>query len=98
VKGGESEGLLRVRVQPGASRNEVIIAADGTFKVKIAAPPSRGAANRELIKFLSKLLKVPRSSVRIMSGERARDKVVKVDGVPSSQISKKLSAHSAPGG
>ena len=71
---------LAVRVTPGAKRNEVLGWSDGVLRVKIAAPPLEGAANDELIRFLARdLLGIPRSSVRVVRGERSRDLLV---GVP----------------
>ncbi len=50
-------------------------------KIRLTAPPVDGAANEELIRFLSDTLDVPRSSVSIVSGESGRSKVIEVDGM-----------------
>lgn len=66
-----------VRVVPGASRDQVAGVADGALRVRVSAPPVEGAANDRLVRFLAKdLLGVPRSAVRIESGERGRSKVI----------------------
>jgi uncharacterized protein (TIGR00251 family) len=49
--------------------------------VRLHAPPVEGAANAELIAVIAKTLGVPKRSVTIVSGERSRQKRVKVDGI-----------------
>ncbi len=72
---------LTIQVKPGASRNMITRYADGILHVKIAAPPVRGKANQELVKFLSKVLGVSRSSLVIEKGMTSRRKVVLVKGI-----------------
>ncbi len=76
----EKEGervLLRIKAQPGASRSEFAgIYGEEALKVRIAAAAVEGAANKELVKFLSKAFKVPKSEIRFKSGETAKIKVV----------------------
>ena len=71
----------KVRVTPRASKNEIVgIEADGTLKIKLTAPPVDGAANKSLVRFLAKQLRLKVSNVRIVSGLKSRDKVVEVVG------------------
>ncbi len=51
------------------------------MKIRVAAPPVDGAANAELVAFLAKRLGVPKSSVRIVKGDRGRDKLIEIDGI-----------------
>lgn len=70
---------LRVRAQPGASRDAVVGVVDGALKVRISAPPVEGAANERLLRFLGKeVLGVPPSQLVLVSGERGRSKLVRV--------------------
>jgi uncharacterized protein (TIGR00251 family) len=66
--------VLRVRVQPRASRNKVAGPHGDAVKIHIAAPPVEGEANRSCLRFLAKTLKVPAGSLEILSGQTARDK------------------------
>jgi uncharacterized protein (TIGR00251 family) len=75
-----------VRVQPRASRTELAGTHGDALKVRIAAPPVEDAANAELVTFLAKRLRVPKSAVHIVKGVRARDKVVKIEGVSGDEI------------
>jgi uncharacterized protein (TIGR00251 family) len=72
---------LSVRIQPNASKNEVVGIADNILKIKINAPPVDGKANKECIKFLAKVLDVSKSQVTILGGEKARSKVVRILGI-----------------
>lgn len=73
--------LLKIYVMPGARKSEIV----GLFgeplrlKIKISAPPIDGAANKELIKFLSKKLKLPKSALELIRGETSRNKDILVD-------------------
>lgn len=82
--------MIRLRAQPGASRNQIITCPDGTLKVKVTAAAVDGAANRALIKFLSKVLSVPKSLIALRSGETTRDKVVFAQGVSAGEVDRCL--------
>ncbi len=55
--------------------------ADGTLRVRVAAPPVDGAANDSLCRLLARELGVARGSVRVVSGDAARRKLIEVDGL-----------------
>jgi len=67
-----------VRVVPRASRSEVIGLQDGVLRIRIAAPPVNGAANRELVKFLSKKLKVPQAAITLITGNNSKNKALRI--------------------
>ena len=52
--------------------------ADGTWKIKLKSLPEKGSANAELVKFLAKLLHIPRENVRIISGQTSRNKTLQI--------------------
>jgi uncharacterized protein (TIGR00251 family) len=70
-----------VRVAPRASRNQIVGVEGGALKIKLTAPPVEGAANAALIAFVAEWLGVRRSAVSIVSGDKARNKLVRVRGV-----------------
>ena len=72
---------LSVHVQPGARRSELAGRHGDALKVRIAAPPVEGAANRELIRFLAEVLGVPRRRVLVVAGLGSHRKVVVLSGV-----------------
>lgn len=79
----EGRLIFRVQVVPRSSRSEVAGEYNGALRVRIAAPPVEGAANKELIQVLAKVFKVPRSAVQIVHGQRGRVKQVSIEGVPA---------------
>ena len=60
--------------------------------MKIAAPPEKGKANRELIDFLSRVLVVKKASISIVKGETGRNKLIAIAGLDPDEIIKRLSA------
>ncbi len=79
-----------VRVQARASRTEVAGAHGDAIKIRIAAPPVDGAANKELIAFLSKKLGVSKSAVQIVKGAQGRDKLIEVEGLSGEKVRERL--------
>ncbi|HEV8364943.1 MAG TPA: DUF167 domain-containing protein [Gemmatimonadaceae bacterium] len=75
-----------VHVQPRAARTEVRGVHNGALRVRVQAPPVNGAANAALVELLAGSLGVPRRSVRVVSGETARLKVVDIEGVDAAAI------------
>lgn len=75
------EVTLDIRVIPRAGRTGVAGTRGDAILVRLAAAPAGGAANTELIAFLSDLLDVPRRDIAIVSGERSRQKRVRISGV-----------------
>ena len=69
-----------VRVQPGASKNEIVGVQEDALKIRINAPPVKGKANRALIDFLAEKLGVKKSEVEIISGHTSKIKKIKVIG------------------
>ncbi len=68
---------LRIKAQPAASRNEFCeIYGEDAIKIRIKAPAVEGAANKELVKFLSKSFKVSKSEVVFKSGQNSKIKIV----------------------
>lgn len=71
---------------PRASRSEIVGEHDGALKVRIAAPPVEGAANRELQRLLAKIFKLPQNAVEIVAGSNAKRKVVRIDGADAKTL------------
>ena len=70
-----------VRVVPRASRSEIAGEFDGALRVRLAAPPVDGAANRELIRLLARELKVPQNALDIVAGPASKSKIVRLCNV-----------------
>jgi uncharacterized protein (TIGR00251 family) len=85
------ETRLTVHVQPNANRNMIVDFKEGILRVKINAPPVDGKANRELVDFLSDLLGLRKSNIKIDRGLIGRKKVITIIGLEHGQLMKILS-------
>jgi uncharacterized protein (TIGR00251 family) len=86
-----AEGVrLRVKAVPRASRSEVAGIYGDAVRVRLAAPPVDGAANEELIRFLADALSLPRTAIRLVSGQTSRSKVITIVGVALEQVRVRL--------
>jgi uncharacterized protein (TIGR00251 family) len=86
------EALLQVRVTPRARRSAIGEVSEGVLAVRLAAPPVEGAANKALIALLAKALAVPKSRIRIESGEHSRQKRVRILGLDAEAAVARLAA------
>ncbi|ENM5833392.1 DUF167 family protein YggU [Vibrio sp. AH4] len=82
--------LLRLYIQPKASRDSIVGLHGEELKVAITAPPIDGKANAHLSKFLAKQCKVAKGSVVIEKGELGRHKQVRI--LQPSQIPAEIAA------
>jgi len=68
---------LRIKAQPAASKNEFCeIYGKDAIKIRIKAAAVEGAANKELVKFISKSFKVSKSDIIFKSGQNSKIKIV----------------------
>jgi uncharacterized protein len=72
---------VHLHVQPRARRSELCGIHNGALKIKVLAPPVDDAANRAIIEFFSSLLDISKSSIRITSGQKSRDKTLLIQGL-----------------
>jgi uncharacterized protein (TIGR00251 family) len=82
----ESGVTFAVKIRPRAKRNAVTGELGDALKLSLTTPPIDGRANEACIEFFAKLLKVPRSSVTIASGQTSRNKVIRVAGLSTEQV------------
>jgi uncharacterized protein (TIGR00251 family) len=82
--------LVRVRVTPRAGRSAIAGVRDGALLVRLAAAPVDGAANDALIDLLARALHLPKQFLRIIRGERSRDKQIAVDSLASDEVERRL--------
>lgn len=84
----KSEKTTKIVIQahPGAKRNQVSRFEEDVWHLKIAAPPTEGKANRELIEFLSKILDISKSHIAIEKGLTSHRKLVAIKGLAAEKI------------
>lgn len=73
--------ILKIHLQPGAKRNEVVGMHGDAVKIKIKAPPVEGKANEALIEFLADTLGIAKSKIEIIRGHTSRQKLVSIGGL-----------------
>lgn len=83
---GSTTVHIQLWVQPKASKTEVVGPYKDAIKIRVASPPVEGKANEEVIRFLSKQLKVPKSQIQIIKGLSSRNKLVEIVGVDPAQV------------
>ena len=84
--------IIKLIVKPNSAKNFIEGAYLGRIKIRIASPPEKGKANRELIKFISEKLEIPKKNIKIISGEKSHIKVLEIiDSCNDDPASKLLS-------
>jgi uncharacterized protein len=86
----EKTTKIAVQAHPGAKKNEVLRFEAGVWHLKIAAPPTEGKANKELIEFLSEILDVSKSRLSIEKGTTSHRKLISVQGLTQAIVDEKL--------
>ena len=81
---------LRLRIQPRASRTELVGLHGDALRIRVASPPVDGAANEELVRFLARLLGVPDRAVEVTAGHSGRQKTVHILGVDAGHAARAL--------
>jgi uncharacterized protein len=85
-----SGATFAVKVHPRAKKNAITGEVGLALKVSLTAPPIEGRANQACIDFFAKLLKVPRTSVTIASGQSSRSKTIRVAGLSNAQVRERI--------
>ncbi len=88
--------LLSVRVQPGATSDQIVGAYNGALKIRLTAPAQRNRANRHLLEFLASTLNVPAKNLSLSRGRSSRNKTVEIRGLSRKELTHLLLGQ-APG-
>ena len=72
---------IALHIQPRARRTEIAGEFNGALKLKVMAPPVDDAANRAVIQFFASFFSIPKSRIEIVSGEKSREKKLRIEGV-----------------
>jgi uncharacterized protein len=90
IKDTEGGVVIRVKVTPNSSRNALIHSSGALLAVKLTSPPIEGKANKDLLKFLAKKMRVPPSAIAILKGHASREKTLLISGVDQATARKIL--------
>ncbi len=82
--------IIRVRVIPSAKENDIVGRIGSTIRLKVAAPAIDGKANQELCQFLAEFFEVRSKSIKIVRGEKGREKTVEIEGRREEDLKKMM--------
>ncbi len=82
---------LRLHIQPGARKTEIVGLHGEALKIRLAAPPVDGQANAALIAFLAGELGVPKAQVELVGGASSRGKLLRISGASAEAVARFLS-------
>jgi len=81
---------LKIHLQPGAKKNEVVALRDGVLWARVTAPPRKGQANAALLALIADLLAIPRDTLAITRGHLSRHKVIAIEGLSPEDLEERL--------
>ena len=84
--------LIRVRVIPNSKASDIVGRIGSTIRLKVAARAIDGLANQEVCRFLSDFFEVKQSTVRIIRGEKGREKTIEIDGRREEELKIRMEA------
>jgi len=82
---------INICVLPRSSISAIVGVYNSQLKVKLTKPPVDGKANAECCRVIAKALRVPKTSVRVIRGITARNKVIIIDGITVDEVLLQLS-------
>ncbi|MGH2807014.1 MAG: DUF167 domain-containing protein [Actinomycetota bacterium] len=82
--------IVDVFVQPRAAKNAIVGIHGSALKLKVTAPPVEGRANRAAEELVAETLGIPRSAVRVTSGETSRHKRLAISGISGEKVAREL--------
>ncbi|MDB4933387.1 MAG: hypothetical protein JWP87_359 [Labilithrix sp.] len=96
----EKDGAVRfeVHAKPRAKKSKIVGERGDALEIALAAPPVDGAANEELIRYVSTVLAVPKRDVELVRGDTSREKLLAVRGLPVAEVEARLRAAVVPSG
>jgi hypothetical protein len=81
-----------LRVKPRAARERLTVDASGELRLELHAPPTEGQANEACVHFFARALRLPQACVVILSGQKARRKLLRVTGRSAEETVAQLNA------
>ena len=90
IKETQNGLLIRIRIVPNSSKNEIIL-EDEFIKIKITAQPIENKANKALVEFLSKTFKIAKSNIEIVKGDTSKEKTLLIKSSDKNKIEEIIS-------
>ena len=77
-------------IQPRSSKNKICGLRGESLKIRLTSPPVDGAANKMCVKLLAKQLSIAPSQIIIVSGQKGRNKIIRIEGMDTPEFFKKV--------
>lgn len=78
--------IIKIKVIPGASKNEIAGMWQDMLKIRVNAQPEAGKANKACIELLADKLGIPKSKIQIIKGQSSREKQIQIEGLTEVNI------------
>ncbi len=85
---------ISLNIHPSSSKSKLVL-TDYSIEIFIKEPPLKGKANQALIKYLSKILEVSSSSIKLIHGEKSKKKIISITGLTQQQILERMNERSS---
>lgn len=86
IKKTDNGLVIPVKVVPGSSRSRIAGLLGDSLKINLAAPPEKGKANKQIVKFLANLLNHPKSAITIISGSHDPHKQILIADMTAHEL------------
>lgn len=86
----QTKTVIKVKILPKSSKNQIVGREGDLFKVKVVAPPIEGKANKALIDLLARKLRAPKGAIEIISGKSSKLKLIRIDGLSREDVDRAL--------
>ena len=83
-------------MKPLRNETKLFCEPDGTLTIHVAAPPTKGKANREILRWFSKTLRTPSTNVQLVAGFYSSVKVIEITGMTEAEIAAVLGIKRKP--
>lgn len=91
ISESENNVVLQLQVKPNSKKQEIVVdSLDKKITIFVKAQPDKGKANKELLKFLAKILEKTTSDISIIAGQTSRDKIIIVKNDTKQNVERKI--------
>lgn len=82
--------IIKVKVNPSSSKNNIDGVYNNTLKISLTAPPVEGKANKKIIAYLAKKFAIAKSKIEIISGKTSKNKLIKIYNISQKDFLEKI--------
>ncbi|MCK5046491.1 MAG: YggU family protein [Candidatus Heimdallarchaeota archaeon] len=91
ISESDNNVVLQLQVKPNSKKQEIVVdSLDKKITIFVKAQPDKGKANKELLKFMAKILEKTTSDISIIAGQTSRDKTIIVKNDTKQNVERKI--------